>query len=205
MASKCAVCLWAAGWVGQPSGAMHRWSPALAPRRTNISPPAAGQLNSLPNCRQATVPRVALMRHDPVCKYTIRFAFAMSDLYACKNGDGAVHLAEKSFSALSSGPDLRACFCSRPSELSLWWKVTKPQPTSESIFATVVLKHEKDQSGEGLRRGAAGNWNCFMHLTHFPLDKMAAITQTIFSDTFWWMKKKFILIKISLKFVPKGQ
>ena len=187
MASKCAVCLRAAGWVGQPSGAMHRWSPALAPRRTHISPPAAGQQNSLPNCRQATVPRVALMRHDPVCKYTIRFSFAMSDLYACKNGDGAVHLAEISFSALSSGPDLRACFCSRPSELSLWWKVTKPQPTS--IFAW-----------EGLERGAgraAGYWNCLMHLTHFPLDKMAVIAQTIFSDTYWWMKKKIFWLKFT--------
>ena len=37
-------------------------------------------------------------------------------------------------------------------------------------------------------------------LTHLPpLDKMGAISQTMFSDAFLWMK---ILIKISLKFVP---
>ena len=40
-------------------------------------------------------------------------------------------------------------------------------------------------------------------LTHLPLHKMAAFSQTIFSDAFLWMKS--ILIKISLKFVPKGQ
>ena len=38
--------------------------------------------------------------------------------------------------------------------------------------------------------------------THLPLDKMAAILQTIFSDAFLWMKSFGILIKISLKFVP---
>ena len=37
-------------------------------------------------------------------------------------------------------------------------------------------------------------------LTHLPLDKMAAISQMIFS-----VNEKFcILIKISFKFVPKG-
>ena len=35
-------------------------------------------------------------------------------------------------------------------------------------------------------------------------DKMAAIFQTIFSDAFWLMKKRFVLITISLKFIPKG-
>ena len=39
-------------------------------------------------------------------------------------------------------------------------------------------------------------------LTHIPLDNMAAISQTIFSDAFLFMKFFFsILIKISLKFV----
>ena len=41
-------------------------------------------------------------------------------------------------------------------------------------------------------------------LTHHPLDKIAAVSQTIFSDAFSWVKKKCILIKISLKFIPKG-
>ena len=39
--------------------------------------------------------------------------------------------------------------------------------------------------------------------THLSLDKMAAISQ-IFSDAFSLMKKLYILIKISLKFVAKG-
>ena len=39
--------------------------------------------------------------------------------------------------------------------------------------------------------------------THPPLDKMAAISQTIFSDAFPWMKCFSILIKKSLKFVHK--
>ena len=42
------------------------------------------------------------------------------------------------------------------------------------------------------------------NVTHLSLDKMAAISQTIFSDAFLWMKISHILIKISLKFVPKG-
>ena len=43
-------------------------------------------------------------------------------------------------------------------------------------------------------------------LTHLPLNKMAAIPQTIFSDAFFENWKFGILIKISLKFffVPKG-
>ena len=40
-------------------------------------------------------------------------------------------------------------------------------------------------------------------LNSYPLDKMAAISQTMFSNAFLWMKM-FCLIKISLKFVPKG-
>ena len=43
----------------------------------------------------------------------------------------------------------------------------------------------------------------YTELTHLSLDKMAAFLQTIFSDAFSWMKSFFILIKISLKFVPK--
>ena len=42
-------------------------------------------------------------------------------------------------------------------------------------------------------------------LTHLSLDKMAAMSQTIFSDAFSWMNLLFILIiKVSLKFVLKG-
>ena len=41
------------------------------------------------------------------------------------------------------------------------------------------------------------------YLTHLPLDKMAVISQTMFSDAI--SSEKFcILIKISPKFVPKG-
>ena len=40
-------------------------------------------------------------------------------------------------------------------------------------------------------------------LTDLPLDNIAAISQTIFSDAFSWMKS-FVFIKSSLKFVPKG-
>ena len=41
-------------------------------------------------------------------------------------------------------------------------------------------------------------------LTHLSLDKMATIWQKIFSEAFTWMKSFCILIKISLKFLPKG-
>ena len=42
------------------------------------------------------------------------------------------------------------------------------------------------------------------NLTHLLLDQMAAISQTIFSDAFSLNEKFCILIKISLKFVPKA-
>ena len=41
-------------------------------------------------------------------------------------------------------------------------------------------------------------------LTPLTRDKIAAISQTMFSDAFSWMKKFSILIKSSVKFVPKG-
>ena len=41
-------------------------------------------------------------------------------------------------------------------------------------------------------------------LTHLPLDKMAAISQTTFSDAFFLNETLCILINISVKFVPKG-
>ena len=37
-----------------------------------------------------------------------------------------------------------------------------------------------------------------------PLDKMANISQAIFSDALSWMKSFCILIKVSLKFIDKG-
>ena len=40
-------------------------------------------------------------------------------------------------------------------------------------------------------------------LTHWGQDKMAAISQTTFSNAFSWMKLFKILIKMSLKFLPK--
>ena len=43
-------------------------------------------------------------------------------------------------------------------------------------------------------------------LTRWGQKNMAAIFQTTFSNAFSWMKMcEFLLIKISLKFVPKGQ
>ena len=41
-------------------------------------------------------------------------------------------------------------------------------------------------------------------LTDLPLDKIAAISQTIFSDVFLWMKSFVFWWKISLKFVPRS-
>ena len=44
----------------------------------------------------------------------------------------------------------------------------------------------------------------FCVLIHLGRDKMAAISQTTISKAFSWMKNIWILIKISLKFVPGG-
>ena len=41
-------------------------------------------------------------------------------------------------------------------------------------------------------------------LTPLPLDKMAAISQTVFWNAQFLMKSFVILIQISLNFVPKG-
>ena len=40
-------------------------------------------------------------------------------------------------------------------------------------------------------------------LTHLPLDKMAVILQTTFSNAFSWMEMLEFHIKFSLKVVPK--
>ena len=41
-------------------------------------------------------------------------------------------------------------------------------------------------------------------LTNLPLDKMASISQTIFSDAFSGIKRFVFLITILLKFAPKS-
>ena len=41
-------------------------------------------------------------------------------------------------------------------------------------------------------------------LTHWSWDKMAAVLQPVFSNAFSWTKNVWILIKLSLNFVPKG-
>ena len=41
-------------------------------------------------------------------------------------------------------------------------------------------------------------------LTHLPLDKMATFVQTVLSDAFFENEKFCILIRNSLKFVPKS-
>ena len=41
-------------------------------------------------------------------------------------------------------------------------------------------------------------------LTHLPLDKMATISQTIFSDAFLWMTSFWFWLINSLEFVPRG-
>ena len=40
--------------------------------------------------------------------------------------------------------------------------------------------------------------------THLPMDKIASVPQTIFSNAFSWMKNFVFLVLISLTFVPKG-
>ena len=47
-------------------------------------------------------------------------------------------------------------------------------------------------------------WLSINPLTHLSQDKMATFSQTIFSDAFSWMESFVFLIKMSLKFVPKG-
>ena len=41
-------------------------------------------------------------------------------------------------------------------------------------------------------------------LTHLPLDKMAAILQTMFSDAFSWMKSFVFWLKFHWSLFPKG-
>ena len=49
-------------------------------------------------------------------------------------------------------------------------------------------------------------WHAFRNyaLTYLPLDKMVAVSQTIFSDVFFVNEKFSFFIRISLKIVPNG-
>ena len=49
---------------------------------------------------------------------------------------------------------------------------------------------------------ARGDMN--ITLSHLPLDKVAAITPTIFSDAFSWMKSLYFDINILLEIVTEG-
>ena len=54
-------------------------------------------------------------------------------------------------------------------------------------------------------KGVRQRWFLLLILINSsPLDKMAAFSQMIFSDALLWMTSFCNLIKISLKFVPKG-
>ena len=65
----------------------------------------------------------------------------------------------------------------------------------------VTLKH----GTQILNRNNKDFHTGFHVLTHLPLDKMAAISQTIFAYEFSLMESQYaILIQISLKFVPGG-
>ena len=53
-----------------------------------------------------------------------------------------------------------------------------------------------------MKEGCTKSFNYLIHPT--PLDKMAAITQTIFTDAFLLMKILYFDIKVLLKFVTMG-
>ena len=50
---------------------------------------------------------------------------------------------------------------------------------------------------------SASYYQLIIALIRLPLDKMAAISQTIISDAFSWIKI-YILNGLSLRFIPKG-
>ena len=60
--------------------------------------------------------------------------------------------------------------------------------------------HGDEMWKEGVR--LAASWHR-SSLTPLPLDKATAVSQTIFSNAFSWMKKFCTVIWISLKLVPK--
>ena len=89
--------------------------------------------------------------------------------------------------------------------LSVWWRchhrwylgLSKWQP----VVSPMAAKLSDQQS-------LFGFFVCFQYWTRSinssPLNKMAAISQMIFSDAFLWMNFFCILIKISLKFVLRS-
>ena len=68
------------------------------------------------------------------------------------------------------------------------------------IFVVQIFKKKKAVTREVKRRGFELSGPDSM-LTHLALDKITAISQTIFSDAFSWMTLFCILIKISMKFI----
>ena len=50
---------------------------------------------------------------------------------------------------------------------------------------------------------SASYYELIIALSRLPLDKMAAISQTIIFDAFSWIKI-YILNRLSLRFIPKG-
>ena len=81
-----------------------------------------------------------------------------------------------------------------------WWFETPSRPLWHHCNATFCA----DKMGHIPRFiDTLGQMEQFNYIsTHLPMNKMAVISQTMFSDAFLWMKFFFISIKISLKFVP---
>ena len=70
-----------------------------------------------------------------------------------------------------------------------------------TIYPKALWVKCMDQHLRDWHSGSAWHWQkrkCFTYLKHWSQDKMAAIFQTTFSNTFSWMKF------VSLKFIPEG-
>ena len=75
-----------------------------------------------------------------------------------------------------------------------WWH--SPESNFTTSAHTIILYNEFENDTFKITPASPrGHW------VNSSQGKMAAISQTIFSDTFSWMKFFFILIRISLKFV----
>ena len=82
-----------------------------------------------------------------------------------------------------------------PRHLKIWlgFIIIRERTISDSLPAHCHEKHSNETA------------NLVRQLTRLPLDKMATISQTTFSDAFSGMQSFVSLIKISLKFVPGVQ
>ena len=69
----------------------------------------------------------------------------------------------------------------------------------ENIFSFSIISDTELVSYSIAVSSPWGIW----HLTHLPLDKMATISKTIFSDAFLWMKSFVFWLKMSLKSLQK--